>query len=113
VIEPPPRVTIRSARASRACTAAAITALRVRRHGIEGADAVVAERAAQLVDFVGGAVERAAHHQEDPFGATLPRQRGDGFGGRLAVDDLFHLAENDLAGLRHGAPPMALWLLAW
>ena len=66
VIEPPPRVTIRSAVASRACAGGGDhgRARRMRRHPVEGADALVAERAAHLLDLVGLAVERAAHHQE-------------------------------------------------
>src|SRR6267154_2734891 len=44
---------------------------RVRRHFVEGADAFVAQRTADLLDFVGLAIERAAHHQEHAFDAEL------------------------------------------
>ena len=77
VIEPPPMVTIRSARASRACSAASITALarRVRRHPVEHADTAIAERAADLVDLVGLAVQRAADHQEHALRVRAPVRR--------------------------------------
>ena len=71
VIEPPPIVTMRSALAARACSAAGDDrrARRVRRHRVEGAAHRVAERAADFFDLVGLAVERTADHQEGALGA--------------------------------------------
>ena len=80
-------------------------ARRVRRHLVEGADALVAERAADLFDLVGLAVERAAHHQEHALGAVGLHHLGDRLGGRLAVVDFFHVGENDAARCQHCVLP--------
>ena len=80
-------------------------ARRVRRHLVEGADAFVAERAADCFDLVGLAVERAAHHQEDALGAVGFHHLGDRLGGRLAVVDFFHVGENDAARCQHCVLP--------
>ena len=79
VIEPPPRVTIRSALRLARLRGGGDDgrARRVRRHLVEGADALVAERPADLLDLVGLAVERAAHHQEHALGAAGLHQLGD------------------------------------
>ena len=74
VIEPPPMVTIRSALASRACSAGRDHGLarRMRRHRIEDRGAAAAERAADIVDDVGlraGACPR-------PSGTRVARPAG-------------------------------------
>ena len=90
-------------------------ARRVRRHLVEGADAFVAERAPDLLDLVGLAIERAAHHQEHALGAVLLDQLGHRLGGRLAVVDFFHLGKNDAPRCQHSVlpdpffPPQRSW----
>ena len=85
----------------------------MRRHLVEGADAFVAERPAQLLDLVGLAVERAAHHQEHALGAVGLHQFRDGLRRRLAVVDLLHLGENDASGCQHYVLPESDILLSW
>ena len=102
VIEPPPMVTIRSARGLAGLFRRGDhrAARRVRRHPVEHADTAIAESAAHLVDLVGLAVQRAADHQEHAL--RVRRQFGDRLRGGLAEQHLLHLAEHDAAGLRHG-----------
>ena len=83
VIEPPPTVTIRSAFgvARRVGGGDHRLARRMRRHRVEHAGAARAERAADLRDLVGLAVQRAADHQEGaarragPSARRPPRRR--------------------------------------
>ena len=117
VIEPPPSVTIRSALASRAWAAAAMTAERGECAGIlsKVPTHLLPSARRTLVDLVGLAVERAAHHQEDALGAVGFHHLGDRLGGRLAVVDFFHVGENDAARCQHCVsslafiPPQRSW----
>jgi len=90
-------------------------ARRVRRHLVEGADTFVAERAADLLDLVGLAIERAAHHQKDALRSGAQHQVRKCYVGGRAVDHFVHLAEYDSSGLRHHSSggPSALLLLAY
>src|SRR5262245_11195457 len=67
----------------------------MRRHGVEGPDAAVAERAAHLLDLVRFRVERIANHKKDACGAETRHLRGDGLAGWSAEYDLVHLTEED------------------
>ncbi len=88
---------------------------RVRRHPVEGADTLVAERTADLLDLVGLAVERAAYHQEDTLRPGALHQVHESYVGRRAVDHFVHMAEYDSSGLRHHSSggPSGLLLLAY
>ena len=107
VIEPPPRVTIRSALASRACAAAAMTAERGECAGIlsKVPTHLLPSARRTCFDLVGLAVQGAAHHEEDAFGAVGLHDLGDRLGGRLAVVDFFHVGENDAARCQHCVLP--------
>ena len=111
VIEPPPTVTMRSALASRAWLAAAITAARGVCAGI--LSKMPTQRApigvADGLDLAGLAVERPAHHQEGAFGAEPVELLDDGFRGMASEHDLVHGAEYDTA-LVHAVLPGTLLL---
>ena len=90
-------------------------ARRVRRHRIEGADAAGPERFPDLVDLVGGPVERAADHQEGAVRAQAVHLAYDRLGGGAAEHDLVHGAENDTPAVHDDCPPgtsLACWCLA-
>src|SRR5262245_32193547 len=73
----------------------------MRRHGVEGPDAAVAERAAHLLDLVRFRVERIANHKKDTCGAETRSLRGDSLAGRGAEYDLVHLTEEDATRRYH------------
>ena len=111
VIEPPPTVTIRSALAARACSAAAMTASRGVCGGIASkvADATRPERFADFLDLVGVAIERAADHQERAGSAQPVHLLDDRLGGRAAENNLVHGAENDTPLVHDDCPPGTVW----
>ncbi len=79
-------------------------ARRMRRHRVEGADAARPQRAANLLDLVGFAVQRAADHQERALRAQPVQLFLNRFGCRPPEHDLIHRAEYDTT-LMHVCPP--------
>src|SRR5262249_24808893 len=82
------------------------TARRVRRHPVKHPGTPVPECLPHLRDLVGRPIERAAHHQEDPFGTVPPCLLCDPLRRRLAQRDRLHLAKFDASGLPHHTPPV-------
>ena len=115
VMEPPPTVTMRSASAARACSAGGDhrRARRVRRHRIECADAARPHCAADVLDHVGFAVERAADHQERAFRAQPVHLLDDRLGCRSSEHDLVHGAEYDTPCDARLSSPDILALCPW
>ena len=79
-------------------------ARRMRRHRIEGAGAALPEHAANVLDFIGFAVQRAADHQEGAFRAQPVQLFDNRLGCRPPEHDLIHRAEYDTTFM-HGCPP--------
>src|SRR5215468_999216 len=73
----------------------------MRGHGIESANAAVAERAAHLLDDVGFRVERVANHQKNACGAETLGLRGDSLAGRGTKNDFVHLTKDDATRGQH------------
>jgi hypothetical protein len=86
-------------------------ARRMRRHGIERADATRAQRRLDFRDLVGSAVQCAADHQEGADDAEAVDLRHDRLGGGGSENHLVHGAEHDTA-LVHDCPPEGLGLVA-
>ena len=95
VIEPPPTVTMRSAPGGAGLIGGRYhgRARRMRRHRVEGADAARAQRAADVFDHVGLAVQRAADHQKGAVGAQPVHLLDDHLGCRPSENDFIHGAE--------------------
>ena len=85
-------------------------ARRVRQHAGEDPGTAVPQRPPHLVDLAGRAAERAAHHQEDAFGAAPPRFLGDCLGGGLAEHHRIHFAKFDASRSRHRVSLPTCWL---
>ncbi len=79
-------------------------ARRMRRHRIEGAGAARPQHAANVLDFIGFAVQRAADHQEGAFHAQPVQLLDNRLGCRPPEHDLIHRAEYDTTFM-HGCPP--------
>src|SRR5262245_39853516 len=73
----------------------------MRRHGVEGANAAVAERAAHLLDDVRFRVERVANHQKNASGAETLGLRDDSLAGRGTKNDFVHLTKDDATRGKH------------
>src|SRR5215212_9815158 len=74
----------------------------VRRHIVEQPGKSIAERAAHLSNLLGGAVQCATDHQENPLGVAPARLLGHCLGGGLAKGDCLHRTERDASRLQHG-----------
>src|SRR6266446_7539287 len=104
VVEPPPTVTIRSAPASRAISAASITACR----GVCGGmwsnrpanRLLSARRTLAISSVVRFSVPLTI--RKDPLSVAPSRLLGDRLGGGLAEHHRFHRAKRDSPGLQHG-----------
>jgi hypothetical protein len=76
----------------------------MRRHRIEGAGAARPQHAADVLDHIGFAVQRAADHQESAFRAQPVQLFDNRLGCRPPEHDLIHRAEYDTTFM-HGCPP--------
>ena len=85
-------------------------ARRMRRHRVEGADAARPQRAANVLDLIGFAVERAADHQEGAFRAQPVQLFDNRLGCRPPEHDLIHRAEYDTTFM-HAVLPGHFWPL--
>src|SRR5947207_4827643 len=111
VIEPPPTVTIRSAPAARACSAAAMTASRGVCGGIASKVATQREPKcfSNFFDLGGLPVERAADHEKPAGSAQAVHLRDDRLGSGVAENHLVHGTENDTPPVHDACPPGTLW----
>ena len=111
VIEPPPTVTMRSAPAARACSAAAMTASR----GVCGgmASKVPTQRgpSACRIFSISSVVRLSVPLtiRKARLSAQAVHLPGDRLGGRAAENNLVHGAENDTPLVHDDCPPGTFW----